>query len=108
MSTLVNDANYKEEVATSSVPVLVDFFADWCAPCKTMAPIVEKLCKDLGATAKVVKINVDESPKLASKFGVSNIPYFCSVSDGRAIKHEEGITTYEKLKGLLDFKASRV
>lgn len=108
MAILVDDKNYKAEIGECKIPVLVDFYADWCAPCKAMAPVIEKLAKDVGTTAKVCKINVDESPKLAAMFGVTNIPYFVSVSDGRPIKHEVGLTSYEKIKALLDFKASRV
>lgn len=108
MSIQINDKNFKEEVANCAVPVLVYFYADWSEPCKTMTPIVEKLCKDLGTADKVCKVNVEENAKLASTFNVKNIPYYVSVSENRPIKHEEGITTYEKLKSLLDFKASRV
>ncbi len=74
--------NFEQEVLQAAEPVLVDFYADWCGPCKMMAPVVEKLAEELQGKAKVGKINVDEQPELAEKYNVMSIPTFMIFKDG--------------------------
>ena len=70
----VTDANFEAEVLQSSSPVLVDYWAEWCGPCKMIAPILDEVAKDYNGKLKVAKLNIDENPELAAKFGVRSIP----------------------------------
>ena len=70
-------ADFEKEVLQSDKPVLVDFFADWCGPCKMMAPVVEQLAEELEGKAKVGKLNIDENMDIAEKYRVMNIPFVC-------------------------------
>lgn len=77
--------NFEEEVLQSSVPVLVDFYADWCNPCKMMAPVVEKLAEEYDGTMKVGKCNIDENMQIAQRYRVSSIPAFVIFKDGKQL-----------------------
>ncbi len=97
--------NFEEEVIKSDVPVLVDFYADWCGPCKMMFPVVEKLAEEFEGKAKVGKVNVDEQEELAARFGVMSIPFFAVIKDGKMVDSNLGATSAEalaeKLKAVL-------
>lgn len=71
---VVSNANFKEEVLEAKVPVLVDFYAEWCMPCKMFGPILESVAEDYEDKMKVVKVNIDESPELAQKYFIMSIP----------------------------------
>ncbi len=92
-----NEDNFKELVLESSEPVLVDFWATWCAPCQMLAPVLE----ELAAQVKVVKVDVDENPQLAMAFQVSSIPTVISFRDGKALKKSVGVVPGETLLALL-------
>ena len=92
-----NEDNFKELVLESSEPVLVDFWATWCAPCQMLAPVLE----ELAAQVKVVKVDVDEKPQLAMAFQVSSIPTVISFRDGKALKKSVGVVPGETLLALL-------
>lgn len=77
--------NFEEEVLKSEIPVLVDFYADWCGPCKMMAPVVESLAKELEGKCKVGKCNIDENMALAQKYRVVSIPTFMVFKDGQPV-----------------------
>ena len=94
--------NFENEVLNSDIPVLIDFYADWCGPCKMMGPVVEKLAEEYDGKAKVGKVNVDEQPALASKFGVMSIPYFAFIKNGELVNHEMGAVPKERLTAKLD------
>ncbi|MBW7910653.1 MAG: thioredoxin [Alphaproteobacteria bacterium] len=96
----VNGANFEKEVLKSDKLVLIDFYADWCGPCKSLAPRLEKFAEAHQADVKVVKINVDENPQLAAAFGVRSIPTLVTMNEGQAIKKVAGAvpdSTLEKL-----------
>lgn len=94
--------NFEEEVVKSDVPVLVDFYADWCGPCKMMGPVVEKLAEDFEGKAKVGKVNVDEQEELAARFNVMSIPFFALIKDGKMVDSSLGATTKDALAAKLN------
>ncbi len=78
----IDENNFEEEVLKSDLPVVVDFYAPWCGPCRMLAPIIEKVAEEFAGKVKVVKVNIDEEPKLAAKFGVRSIPTVIGFKDG--------------------------
>jgi thioredoxin 1 len=78
----VNEVDFKQEVLNSKVPVLVDFWADWCVPCKMMEPVIMELERKAGGKIKVVKVNVDENQNLAAQYGIMSIPTLAIFVDG--------------------------
>ncbi|MBM3204841.1 thioredoxin [Candidatus Uhrbacteria bacterium] len=99
MEHIFTDENFASEVLQSSVPVLVDFWAVWCGPCKIMSPIVEEIAHEVDATkAKVGKLNVDEAQTIAGQFSVLSIPTFFVFKGGEVVEQHVGTTTKEILK----------
>ena len=97
---LTND-NFEKEVLQSDVPVLVDFWAAWCGPCKMVAPSVEKLGEEMTGTAKVAKLDVDECREIAQQYGVTSIPTFIVFKNGAVANKAMGAMPISKLKELL-------
>jgi thioredoxin 1 len=81
-----DEATFSREVLESEVPVLVDFWAEWCGPCKMIAPIVEQISQEYQGRLKVGKLNVDESPQVASRFGIRGIPTLLLFSQGKPVE----------------------
>ena len=104
MSDLIhlNDQNFEEFVKNSEVPVLVDFSASWCSPCKMLTPIVEGLATDLVGNAKICKVDIDEAPLSAQKMGVRGVPTVIAFKSGEKTGSIVGLTTKEKLLKLLE------
>lgn len=91
--------NFENEVLKSDVPVIVDFWATWCGPCKMIAPNLEQLAKDNEGKIKVGKINVDEEIALASKFGIASIPTLMLFKDGKLVNTSVGYMNLSQLEG---------
>ena len=81
----VTDSNFESEVLQSNVPVIVDFWAEWCQPCRQIAPIIKTLAEDYEGRLKVVKVNVDDSQQVAGNFGIRSIPAVLSFRDGQVV-----------------------
>jgi len=94
----LTDTNFKKEVLESNLPVLVDFWAPWCGPCKTIAPLLEELAKDFDSRIKIGKLNVEESPKTASHYGVMSVPTLIFVKKGKIIEQLVGALSKADLK----------
>lgn len=90
MAFEVNDVNFDEVVIKSGKPVIVDFWAEWCGPCRIIAPIIEELSKEYSGRAVVVKCDVDNSPQVTSKFGIRNIPTVLFFKDGKVADKQVG------------------
>ena len=93
----LNVNNYSDEVDKSDVPVLIDFYADWCGPCKMLSPIIEQLDSEFSGRLKVCKVNVDEESELASKFGVMSIPTVVIIKDGKIADQSVGFVSKDQL-----------
>ena len=98
---LVNKENFENEVLKSDKPVLVDFFADWCGPCRMLAPILEEI-EGEREDVKVVKVNVDSEPELAAAFSVVSIPSLFVVKEGKIVKQSVGALPKARLLAMLD------
>ncbi|OGW83584.1 MAG: thioredoxin [Omnitrophica bacterium RIFCSPLOWO2_01_FULL_45_10] len=90
-------ANFEKEVLKSVIPVLVDFWAPWCMPCKIIAPTVEKIQEEMKDTIRVVKTNVDDSPDIASQFSILNIPTLVLFKDGIEVSRMIGVNSKEAI-----------
>ncbi len=98
MAIQINAKSYSKEVEQSDVPVLVDFYADWCMPCRMMAPVFDKLGQEYKGSIKFVKVNVDEEADLAGKFGVMGIPTLVLTNKGKEISRVVGFAPESALK----------
>ena len=98
MAAEFTDANFPTEVLASDKPVLVDFWAPWCGPCKMVGPIVDKLSKELAATVKIGKLNVDDNPGVAGDFGIQSIPTMILFKGGKAVATTQGFQPEPRLR----------
>jgi thioredoxin 1 len=98
---IFNEGNFESEVLKSDVPVLVDFTATWCGPCKALAPIVEKVADEFQGKVKVGKLDIDESPALAAKYAVRSVPTVLVFKGGQKSGQHVGLTNRDKLVSLL-------
>ena len=102
MEKVFTSANFDAEVLSSSMPVLVDFFAAWCGPCKMMAPAIEKLAEEYEGKAVVGKLDVDESMAIAGRYGIMNIPTLIIFKNGEIVSKFVGLQNKNELKKALD------
>lgn len=105
MSELViSSTNFEKEVMKSDLPVLIDFWADWCGPCRMMAPVVSNIAEKYEGKIKVGKINVDNEPELANAFRIDSIPKFILIENGQIVSSFVGYHTQEEAESLLKLK----
>lgn len=101
----ISEANFEAEVLKSAQPVLVDFWAEWCGPCKMLAPVLDEIATGLSGRVKVAKVNVDQHPALAARFGIQSIPTLLYFAAGEVRHQSIGVTSKKamvaKLKELL-------
>jgi thioredoxin 1 len=94
----VSDATFEAEVLKSAEPVVVDFWAEWCGPCRMIAPALEEIAGSLGNKVKIVKLNVDENPAVAAKYGIQSIPTLMLFKNGELASRQVGAAPKQKLE----------
>lgn len=102
MTQILTDENFEKEIANSKLPVLVDFFAEWCEPCSILAPILEKIAEDLKEKIILVKVNIEQAPMVSQKLGVERIPTVILFINGEAKNGFLGVVGEEDIKKWLE------
>ena len=98
----VTDSQWESAVLESDVPVFIDFWAEWCAPCRAMGPYVDKLAQEYQGRLKVLKINTQDNPEVPSRYGITAIPTFLVIKKGEVVKQMVGSQPYDALKKVVD------
>jgi thioredoxin 1 len=98
----VTDANFKSDVLDSAIPVLVDYWAEWCGPCKMIAPILDEVAKEYHGRLKVAKLNIDENPKIPGEFGIRGIPTLILFKGGNVEATKVGALSKSQLTAFID------
>lgn len=97
----ITKENFTQEVLHASTPVLIDFWAPWCGPCRMLAPLIDQLAEELKDSTKVAKIDVDAQPELASLFGVASIPTLIVMQGGKVIDQSVGLKAKQQIRQML-------
>ena len=98
----VSDDSFEKEVLQSTTPVLIDFWAEWCGPCKMLAPIIDEISLALGGKVKILKMNIDENPNIPSSLGIRSIPTMMLFKDGKQIASKVGVLPKNSIQEWID------
>ena len=98
----VTDSSFEKDVLKSTKPVLVDFWAEWCAPCRMLAPTLDAVAERYGESASVVKLNVDQNPATTDAYGIKGIPALILFFDGKEVERVVGVTSKESISRMID------
>jgi thioredoxin 1 len=101
MTIEITDSSFQTEVTASALPVLVDFWAPWCGPCKMVAPVLEELAQEYAGKLKIVKLNVDQNQQVAAQFGISSIPTLIMFNNGKEAGKMIGFQSKDALKKMI-------
>jgi thioredoxin 1 len=102
LTVTLNDGNFEEEVTRSAKPVLVDFWAEWCGPCKLIAPLLDEIAKEKGDAVKVAKVDVDQNQSLSARYNIRAIPTLLFFKDGQLRDQVTGMTSKKDLLGRIE------
>jgi len=102
MAVEFTDSNFEELALKSDKPVLVDFWAEWCGPCRMVGPVVEELATEYDGKAVIGKVNVDQNPEISSKYGIRSIPTILFIKDGEVVDKQVGAVSKDVLAGKID------
>ena len=102
MALTFTDTNFEADVLKSAVPVLVDFWAEWCGPCRMLGPTIEEIAKEYAGKVKVGKVNVDDNPGIAAKYGIRSIPTVMLFKAGQVVEQMVGVQPKDALKKRID------
>ncbi|WP_319779663.1 thioredoxin [Maridesulfovibrio sp.] len=105
MALQVTDSNFQEEVLNSDKPVLVDFWAPWCGPCRAMGPVIDELAEEFSSQVKICKMNVDDNPASPGKYGIRAIPTLILFKDGEVVDQTTGAVSKSSIKEMISSKA---
>jgi len=101
MEVKINDSNFKQEVLESEIPVLVDFWAEWCMPCRMVAPVVKTIAEEYEGRLKICKLNVDEAPRTSAEYGIMSIPTIAVFKNGKLADKVIGAVPKSELESLV-------
>ncbi|HEX5457592.1 MAG TPA: thioredoxin [Candidatus Nitrosotalea sp.] len=104
----VNSQNWEKEVMASQIPVFVDFWAEWCGPCRMVSPVIEELASEYAGKINFVKVNVDENNELASKYNVFSIPTLALFNKGQVVAQQVGAASKGSYKNMIDSALSKI
>ncbi len=102
MEKTFNLENFESEITSASVPIIADFFASWCGPCKMLAPVLEKVKEKFEGSVEVLKIDIDKSPDVASKYNIMSVPTLMFFSGGELVRREVGFLPEEKILNIIE------
>lgn len=102
MAIHFTDENFNKEVLASNIPVVVDFYADWCGPCKMLAPVIEALAAEMEGKVKIGKLNVDNAPETAQKYGIMSIPTLLYIKNGEVVNKTVGVVSKAEIEQVIN------